>query len=374
METGHPAPKTAAPQARILIVDDEPTARATTQAFLLPEGYTILFAENGLEALEKMDELNPDVILLDVMMPHMSGYEVCQHLTTDKKWQHIPILLVTALDGRADLIQGLDVGATDFLSKPVNGAILRARVRAMLRLKRQHDELEAMLQLREDLAGMVAHDMRNPLTTMMGFSQLLQTRNLPPETIRNYAGKIHTQAVRLESFINDMLLMAKMEQGQLLLNCKEVDLKTIFEKVENDHQISTQAKNITLIVNKPDVSATGLLDENLFRRVLDNLISNALKFSPEDTIITIEATWPPPDGAPETWQYVRVQVIDEGPGIPEAKRRNIFEKFATSELNMTSGLQIGLGLAFCKMVTDAHHGTISVDANYPGGAIFTVEI
>ena len=120
---------------RILVVDDESSARNTLEAFLFGEGYDLAFAASGPEALARLDELVPDLILLDVMMPGMDGFKVCQRLKTDKRWRHIPIILVTVLDSKEDLARGLDAGADDFLSKPVNGLELRARVRSMLRIK-----------------------------------------------------------------------------------------------------------------------------------------------------------------------------------------------------------------------------------------------
>jgi PAS domain S-box-containing protein len=132
----------------VLIVDDEPSARDTLEAFLFQEGYDLAFAASGSEALACLDGLAPDVILLDVMMPGMDGLKVCQRLKTDKRWRHIPIILVTALDGKEDLALGLAAGADDFLSKPVNGLELRARVRSMLHIKKQHDELEMRVQER----------------------------------------------------------------------------------------------------------------------------------------------------------------------------------------------------------------------------------
>jgi class 3 adenylate cyclase/DNA-binding response OmpR family regulator len=149
--------------ATVLIVDDEPVMHAILEGLLKSEGYEFAFAQHGLEALEKIESVNPDLILLDIMMPKLSGFEVCQRLKTDKKWQNVPIILISALDGREDLVRGLDAGANDFLRKPFDRIELMARVRSMLRLKAQYDELEdqrrqleATLHLREELARSTA--------------------------------------------------------------------------------------------------------------------------------------------------------------------------------------------------------------------------
>lgn len=148
---------------KILIVDDEPGTRHAMEALLYQENYELLFATSGQEAISKLAELSPDVILLDVMMPGMDGFEVCQFIKSDKQWQHIPIILVTALGSKKDLVRGIDSGADDFLSKPVSGLELSARVRSMLRIKNQYDQLEQQrkdledaLQVKEALARVTA--------------------------------------------------------------------------------------------------------------------------------------------------------------------------------------------------------------------------
>jgi two-component system sensor histidine kinase/response regulator len=359
----------------ILIVDDEPSARDTLEALLFREGYELAFAASGPETLACLDELVPDVILLDVMMPGMDGFKVCQRLKTDKRWRHIPIILVTALDSKEDLALGLDAGADDFLSKPVNGLELRARVRSMLRIKEQHDELEATLRLREDLADMIVHDMRTPLTSILGFSELLLARNLTTPEGSKYMDTIHTQAHRLNSFLNDMLMLAKMRAGKPTLNRSMVDVNQLVLEVEKSHSVIARSQRIHLAIDVPEESRQISLDVNMFQRVLDNLVSNALKFSPAESMVTLRVEYPEAETAsPLQEPRVRIQVLDGGLGIPEEHRDRIFDKFEIVALKERGVSQVGLGLAFCKMVVEAHGGQIFVDANEPQGAVFTVEI
>jgi two-component system sensor histidine kinase/response regulator len=358
----------------ILIVDDEPSARETLEALLFREGYELAFAASGPEALACLDELAPDVILLDVMMPGMDGFKVCQRLKTDKRWRHIPIILVTGLDSKEDLALGLAVGADDFLSKPVNGLELRARVRSMLRIKKQHDELEATLRLREDLAGMIVHDMRTPLASILGFSELLLRRNLATPEGLKYMDRIHNQAHRLNSFLNDMLMLAKMEHGKPILNRSIVDMNQLVLEVEKSHSVIARSKMVHLAIDLPEESRQISLDANLFQRMLDNLISNALKFSPAESTVTLRVEYPEAKTASSLQgPRVRIQVLDEGPGIPEEHRDRIFDKFGIVALKERDISQVGLGLAFCKMVVEAHGGQIFVDANEPQGSVFTVK-
>jgi two-component system sensor histidine kinase/response regulator len=363
-------------KSTILIVDDDPMVRRMLEALLSQEGYDLAFAASGPEALARLDELSPDVILLDVMMPGMNGFQVCQRLKADERWRHIPIVLVTALASKKDLVRGLDTGADEFLSKPVNDLELRARVRSMLRIKKQYDELEATLRLREDLARMAMHDMGSPLTSIMLLTELLlKGSTIAPDTIApeyvEEIEEIHTHAQRLNSFLNDMLIAAKMEAGKLVLNRSPVDMNQLVLAVERNHSVIAQARGIDLVIDLPEESRQMSLDANLFQRMLDNLTANALKFSPAESTVTLRVEYP---GAETGSPHVRIQVLDQGSGIPEEHRDRIFDKFEIVALKKGDVSQVGLGLAFCKMVVEAHGGHMFVDANEPVGSVFTVEI
>lgn len=357
---------------QILIVDDEPYARQTIEMLLLKESYELFFAEDAHEALAQLDDEIPDVILSDVMMPNMDGFELCQRIKRNPKWSHVPIILVTALDSKQDLARGLEAGADDFLHKPINGLELRARVRSMLRIKLRHDDLQAALQMRQDLANMIVHDIRSPLSTILIYCDLLEAEmggNVQTlETIRG-------EANRLSSFLTDMLMMAKMEHGRLMLSQSPVDVNELAISVRDSYEPMARLKEINLQLDLPDESNRMLLDANLWRRVLDNLVSNAVKFSPTGGNITLRVRYlsngvSNNGGAP----HLNLQVIDEGPGIAEEHYETIFDKFKIVATGRRDVKQVGLGLAFCKMVVEAHNGRISVGANEPRGSIFTVEV
>jgi len=245
----------------------------------------------------RLEELEPDVILLDVMMPELDGFEVCQRIKADERWQHIPVILVTALDTQADLVRGLDAGADDFLAKPVNGSELRARVRSMLRIKKQQDELKTLLRLREDLAHMVVHDMRSPLTSILLYSYMLRKRLTSPDVLKLVEG-IDGSARRLDSFVNDLLTVAKMEHGGLLLVRSAADVNQLARDVAEHHGAIAESKGSRLVVDLPEESRQISLDANLFQRVLDNLLSNALKFSPPEGTVTLRVEYPASQASP----------------------------------------------------------------------------
>jgi signal transduction histidine kinase len=347
------------------------------EGFLIPDNYNTLFASSGPETLELVEKSPPDIILLDVMMPEMDGFEVCEHLKGDKRWQHIPIILVTALSSTEDLVRGLDAGADDFLNKPVDSVELRARVRSLLRIKKQYDELETTLRLREDLTHMIVHDIRTPLTAVLGFTELMLARNTLSAVDVKDMRALQSQAYRLDAFLNDMLILAKLESERLILNRSMVNVNQLVEQVKESYNVVARSKKVRLIIDLPPAAQHILLDANLFQRVLENLLSNSLKFSPPEGMITIQVEYP----RAKTLLYasvprVRIKVFDEGPGITEEYRERIFNKFEIVQLKEfgEGDPQIGLGLAFCKMVIEAHGGHVFVEANEPQGSVFIVEV
>ncbi len=366
----------------VLVVDDEPNGFDVIEAHLYREGYNLSYVSSGIEALNRLDSIEPDVILLDVMMPQMDGIEVCRKIKSDPNWQHIPIIIVTALNSKEDLSRAFDAGADDFLSKPVSGIELRARVRSMLRIKHQYDALQATMQLREDLSSMIVHDLRNPLTNIMASSSLLMIdSDLEKDDLKRIE-LILSAARQLNSMIDNLLIMTKMESGKTVLNRVEVDLNNLIATALSEFSSVAASKNIQLNSQLSETSSRVSVDANLLRRVIDNLLSNALKFSHRNSTITLQVDYPSDSVARQSSSIVTgashtvlkqaiIRVIDEGFGINEDQKQCIFDKYEVGKL-MSGVSQIGLGLAFCKMVVEAHGGSIFVEDNQPHGSIFTV--
>ncbi len=361
-------------QPTVLIVDDEPITLEILAGHLSREGYEIAFATSGNDALNKLDTVKPDVILLDIMMPDLDGYEVCQRVKANKQWQHIPIILVTALSSKQDLARGLEAGADDFIHKPVHTLELRARVRSLLRVKKQYDALQATLSLREDMAHMIVHDMRTPLNVIAGYCDWMLTRETTlPENVEDLK-KISFQTQHLNGFLNDLLILAKMEADQLILNRQMVNIDGIIETIKESHSVTAISKKVDLNIDFPESSQQVSLDASLFQRALDNLISNALKFSPDSATVTIQVEYPGKTNKNSSPYTLCIKVIDQGPGVAQKYRDRVFEKFEVAPVQQADLSQIGLGLTFCKMVVEAHNGYISVEDNQPTGSIFKVEI
>jgi two-component system sensor histidine kinase/response regulator len=233
--------------------------------------------------------------------------------------------------------------------------------------------MEETLRLRDDLSNMIIHDMRNPLAAILLYSQLLMGKVASPDVLKCIE-TVHAEAQHLNSFVDDMLMLAKMEHGKLLLSRSWVDVNQIALEVEGHHGAIAASRGMSLVLDLPRESHRVSLDANLFRRVLDNLLSNALKFSPAESTVTLRVEYPRARAGSQSQEpAVRIQVLDEGPGIPEEYRETIFDKFEVAALKQKGVSQVGLGLAFCKMVAEAHRGRIFVEANEPKGSVFTVE-
>ncbi|MBL1178617.1 hybrid sensor histidine kinase/response regulator [Pantanalinema sp. GBBB05] len=351
-------------QASILVIDDEPDNFDVIETLLHGADYQLHYAPSGQRAIQSLPSFQPDVILLDVMMPDLDGIQVCQQIKANPQWQAVPIIMITALTAKEDLARCLAAGADDFISKPVNGLELRARVHSMLRIKQQYDSVQTLLQLREDMVNMLVHDLRNPLASILISTHILKLPGFPidkqPEKIEHIA----IAAAQMETMIDSLLIMAKLESGKLMFNYTEVDLCALCSSALSNAEAIAAQKHLNLIGDLPEPGGMIQVDATILRRVLDNLLSNAIKFSPSHSQVRLRAEYLPTGDA-------QIHIADSGPGVRADLQQQIFEKYEVGTL-IQNVSQIGLGLAFCKMAIDAHQGTITVTDNHPQGTIFTV--
>lgn len=353
-------------QPTILVIDDEPDNFDVIETLLDSEAYQLSYVSSGQQAFNLLHTFQPDIILLDVMMPNMNGLEFCKRFKSNPEWQYIPVIMVTALTAKDDLAQCLAAGADDFISKPINGVEFRARVRSMLRIRHQHEMLQKMLQLRADLSDMVVHDLRNPLTTIVLATEILRLPNLPSQHQQKKLDQIAKSSQQLQCLIDSLLLLAKMEADRMVLQLVDVDLNTLCAAAVADMEAIAAQKSLELVADLPVPGVSVSVDPVVFRRILDNLLANAIKFSPSKSKVVLKADYR--EGGQAT-----IQVADSGPGITEEMKQRVFEKFETGTF-MKDIPQVGLGLAFCKMAVQAHGGHIQVEQNHPQGAIFTIDL
>ncbi|MEG3867568.1 MULTISPECIES: response regulator [unclassified Microcoleus] len=351
----------------VLIVDDEPDNFDVIETLLNEQDYQLHYAASGQEAIASLDIFDPDLILLDVMMPGIDGIEVCRKIKAMSKWQAVPIIMVTALNSKSDLAHCLTAGADDFISKPVNAIELRARVHCMLRIKHQYDDLQSLLKLREDMVKMVVHDLRNPLAGILLGLEILKSLEYPKEQQQMQLERIYSSAQAIQLLIDDLLQIYLLESGKNRLNYTDIYLCDLIESAISNFEGIAAKKNQFIVAQLPGQNSIKVsADATMIHRMLDNLLSNAIKFSPPNSqiIVTVEFL---------TSGKAKIQVIDSGPGVPDTLRQKIFEKYEIGNL-MSNVSQIGLGLAFCKMVVEAHGGEICVRNNQPQGAIFEITL
>ncbi len=348
----------------VLIVDDSAPNRELLRS-ILENDYTIIEAADGHEAIAAAARADVDLVLLDVMMPGLTGYDVSRALRESRPNEFLPILLLTSLTESAERIAGFDAGADDFISKPINTQELRVRVRAFLRTRRLHLEHQVLLHdlnhlhaLKDDLTALLVHDLRNPLSGLVANLGLLQLEPLGAEAADALAGA-HAAADRLRAMIDDLLQVRLLEDGAQVAQRAPVELTAIAHAVVAASEAAASARDLMIAVDAPaEVEILG--DETLFRRALENLIANAIRHATAGTRVVI--------GIRAESATVRVSVQDEGPGIPQAQRPLLFTKYGSGELRrggQRSGH--GLGLYLVSLVMREHDGHVAVDDSFTGG-------
>ena len=238
----------------------------------------------------------------------------------------------------------------------------------MLRIRQQYDLIQETLQMREDMSAMIVHDLRNPMINIACGCELLIEEDLETEQ-KETVEQIFTSSQRLLNLVDDLLVMAKMESGTLSVNKSFTSIHHVFGEIINDFEPIINHNSLKLITNLPGDDVEILVDVHLFRRLIENLLSNAIKFSPEFSEISVKVD----NISNLASQKTQIQIIDRGYGVKDELKQSIFKKYETGN-NFKNIKQTGLGLAFCKMVVDAHDGLIFVEDNQPQGAIFTVQI
>ena len=361
----------------ILIVDDQP-AGIHALANLLRSSYRILVATDGPTALEIAVRVPPpDLILLDVEMPAMDGYEVCRRLKALPATRQIPLFFVTARDGTDDEEVGLQLGAADYISKPFQPSIVRARIRNHLQLHRQQlqiqqqnrqiqsalENLRELEILRDSLVGMIVHDLRSPLTGILGYAEFLESdllENGQPQ-MAEHAAQICASAKSLQHMITTLLDISRMEARQMPLNPAATDLRSVVSAALSS--LGGLLRQAQVVPELPDSPVLAYCDPDATRRIIENLVANAIKFSGKCGEIRIRLE--------HQDTHLKVTVQDHGAGIPHEYRSKIFEKFGQVSSRIEGRkFSTGLGLTFCKLAAEAQGGQIGLDSEVGLGSTF----
>lgn len=348
----------------VMVVDDNPANLKLLQAQLELQGYRVVVVTAGPSALDAAKREPPDLILLDINMPGMDGFEVCRRLKADEALEYIPVLFVTARGQTRDKMQAFDAGAVDYITKPIQVEEVAARVGAHLTIRRQErllqetiSSLRQLERLRDRLVHMVVHDLRSPLTVVQASFELLRA-NRDPADARQLAERGTNATRRITRLVNAMLDMNALETGCLEPDVGEVDLDALVRPLVEE--IATAAGDRTVQFEPPESPALVECDSELVSRVVQNILTNAVEHTDASTGKVIVR-------AAHEEQAVRLEVVDNGPGVSEEQRELIFEKFSHGVEHVESH---GLGLAFSKMAVEAHGGEIGVRPAPGGGSVF----
>ncbi len=349
---------------KVLIVDDEKT-NVDVLVGLLSDGFKTVVAKNGEQALKRARTTPPpDMVLLDVLMPDMDGFEVCRQLKEDSATAGIPVIFITVKDNAWDETRGLEVGAVDFIRKPFNPSVVLARIQTHLAFQEQKKRLVELNALKNSFLGMAAHDLRNPLVSICGLSSMLLDTDVDKSSQRELLSTINDVGQQMLTLINNLLDVSIIESGELKLNVKSGDLARLAATRIEMMKCVVEKKGSTI---KAELRETDLTryDEGRIAQVMDNLLSNALKFSPSKSEITVRTGR---DGG-----RVFFQVIDQGPGISKEEQGQLFVPFKRlSGVPTGNEGSTGLGLSIVKQLVDAHRGEVRIDSEPGEGATFSV--
>lgn len=368
----------------ILVVDDTPENLALLAAMLKGRAYHVRAVPSGALALRAAQAEAPDLVLLDISMPELDGYEVCRRLKADPALREIPVIFLSALSETFDKVKAFQAGGVDYVTKPFKVEEMAARIETHLSLRRlrldleqrnqelgrSYGRLEELEQVRQALVQMVVHDLKSPLACIQLSADLLrQDAGLAGEHLQSLED-VRSMSRVMNRMVLDVLDVARTDQAGLRASPAPLDVRGLLADLSHEVRGLAGRGGKTLAVEVDEgLPALVSADRDLVRRLLLNLLDNSIKYAPRDSQVRLAAR---PAG-PAGW---RLEVRDTGRGIPEAHRQWIFEPYARldRDLDQSAGVSRGLGLAFCRMAAEAHGGRIWVEENRPQGSAFLVEL
>ena len=361
---------------RVLVVDDSPQNCLVAKGHLESGGYEVVTVCSGEEALEVLDKERFDLVILDVMMPGLGGFETCHLIRSRPAIADVPVLFLTALDEREATAPAIEAGGDDLLPKPFHRSELMLRARALIRqhqttaelrqaLRAVSEQNEALRRLEHDrrrMSQLIVHDLRGPIGAVLANAEMLE-RGATGDAAE-MAGDIVIAAQQLDRTARDLLDLSRAEEGELDARLESFSLPELTAEVASTMRGMARWTDIRFELDIG--SERAVADRELTRRMLQNLVHNAVKHAPRGTVVKIEARVDA-DG-------LVLRVLDDGPGVPAAEVQRIFERYVTLDEDPSRSGSHGLGLAFCRLAAEAQGGRIWVEDRDGRGASFCVRI
>jgi signal transduction histidine kinase len=361
-------PHSATAAGRILVVDDQPANLRVVGTLLQRHAYEVLLAGTGAEALQLAQAQVPDLMLLDMMMPGMDGFELLQQLRRHAVLQAVPVIFLTAAQDRELLLRAFDAGAVDYVTKPFIPEELLARVNAHISLKQARDRLERVARERQELVNLVAHDLKNPLSSVLFASDVLMRGACKSERVPRYLQMIHDSAHDAIGYIRRYLegqeRIAAAEAAHATLH--PACLRDVHDWLVQRYELQLENRGMQLHSVLPEQTAPVAIDRRVLRQVTENLITNAMKYAADGGELTLEVR----AAGPGRWQ---LRVLDRGKGIDPARRGELFKPFANIH-DRDDSMSSGLGLSLARQIILNAGGDLWYEDREGGGAAFVIEL
>lgn len=361
--------QTASQDGAILVVDDNQVNRNLLSHILTREGYAVQEVRDGAQALAAVANDPPALILLDIMMPGIDGYEVCRQLKADERTRDIPVIFISALDATEDKVKAFETGGVDYISKPFQTAEVRARVQAHLRLRALQRDLKREIAERDKLiaeldafAHTVAHDLKTPLTSIIGYAQVLEQahESLSETQLHTYLQTIAQRGRDMSNIIDELLLLAgvrKMEQVKM----EALDMGTIVAKTQR--RLSDMIEEYQAEIVLPDAWPTAIGYGPWIEEVWANYISNAIKYGGRPPLVELGAT-------EDAEGMVRFWVRDNGAGLAPDEQERLFTPFTRLSQAQVSAKGHGLGLSIVRRIVEKLGKQVGVEGDVGKGSTF----
>jgi signal transduction histidine kinase len=362
----------------VLIIDDERANIVTLISILSPE-YAVYASSEGQDAVEIAEKSLPDIILLDILMPDMDGFDVIVAMKKSEMTRDIPVIFITGLDNMEAEEKGLSLGAVDYISKPFHSAIVKLRIENQIRIKNhmhlviEKEIAEKSSRAKSEFLSRMSHELRTPMNAIMGMIQIINMRGIP-DSIKGNVDVIDSASRHMLQMIDDVLDISGIEYGLKFSN-SAFNVNKMFNEAVQAADKKASIKKQTLVTNLNPAMPTVLIgDEKRLKQVVDNILENAIKFTPEQGRIFIGANV---ESENDIFVMLRVEISDNGIGIVEKQRNKLFDTFEQVDGgNTRENGGIGIGLPLSKLIIENMGGTIEVESELGKGSkfIFTCKL